>query len=310
MKKVIYLFIYLISSSIFFFGCSKDDDNSSLKSPEYESISGKYNVLGNSTYSSIELGASGNYIIVKSTASNRSLLEKSNISFSSAFSKKSSVVSNIRKSRSEKDSSDNGVIFGTYTVNEDGSINLEGFGTLVITYNGSSVTNITLTPTNGTAITLNVEKGDTYENSELTNKLCRTWNMVSISEKEYDGTGKLLYDVEGTFNIKKQTWSWNLKVDELGWGEPSDGSYDLSQILFSKSGTYLVYYTDKTALVRNWKWKDKSSNILYYKEIEDADYDEDNWTLLSFSGNRVAFSEKYSDSEGRWESSTVLEAAD
>lgn len=296
--------------SLLVVGCSKDDDSSSLESPKYESISGKYNVQGNSTYSSIELGASGNYIIIKSTSASRSALaSKSNIPFRSAFYKNKPAVSGSKsKVRSTSDSGDDGVIYGTYTVNDDGSINLKDFGTLKITYNGSTVTNMTLTPANGTAVTLNVEKEDTYEDSALTNKLCRTWNLVSVSDKEYDETGKLVYNTEGLFDVQKQTWSWNIKVDthELG----VDDDFNAAQVLFSKSGTYLVYYTDGTAMVRNWKWKNESANTLYYKEIGDEDYDEDAWVTLSFSGKRMTVSEKYSDDEESSETETVLEAAD
>lgn len=310
MKKVIFLFTYLFSISIFFIGCGKDDDDSSLKSPKYEFISGKYNVQGNNTYSSIELGASGNYIVVKSTGNSRSTpIAKSNISHSSAFWKNNPIgISNSNKVRSTEDTVDDSIIFGTYTVNDDGSINLKGFGTLIIIYSGTSVTNMTLTPSNGVAITLNVEKENTYEDNELNNRLCRTWNMISTEESEYDEAGKLVYNFIGTFNIEKQIWSWSVNVDKLGWGGPEN--YNPSQVLFSKSGTYLVRYTDETILLRNWKWKSESAKTLYYKEIEDSDYSEEYWMTLTFSGKRATFTEKYSEDEGSSESITVLESVD
>lgn len=309
MKKVIYLFIYLISSGVFFAGCSEDDESSSLEHQEYESVSGKYNVQGNSVYSSIELGASGNYIIVKSTSGIRSARGDGSTPFGSAFSRNLlNIGGSKNKIRSTTDSGDD-ILYGTYTVNTDGSINLEGFGKLQITYNGSSVTNMILTPTSGSTITLNVEKEDTYSDSELTSKLCRTWNLASLSNKEYDLKGRLVYDLEGTFNVAKQTWSWNVKVDELDWGEPGEDNYNPSQILFSKSGTYLVYYTDKTAMIQNWKWKSESAGTFYYYE-EGYDYEEDDWVTVSFSGKRMTVIEKYFDEEsGRSESYTVLEAA-
>lgn len=290
-----------------FTGCSKGDDNdsSTLETPTYESVSGLYNIQGSSTYSSIELSASGNYIITGSNLTRSAARVTNNSSASHKGFLYASKSNNLTRSAN---ASNNGVIYGTFTVNSDGTINLKGYGTLKITYgsNGTTVTNMTLTPTGKSTVTLNATKADSYSNSDMTNNLCRTWNMASYAEKEY-GYGKLEVDIEGTFDVTAQKWSWNVKTYTPGDFDESD--YIFSQVLFSKSGTYLVYYTNGTAMLANWKWKDESAGTFYYKEVGDADYDEDSWATASFSGSKLTISEKYEDENDSENIVTVMKPA-
>ena len=63
-----------------FFSCNDDNEEvvGNLNPPQYESVSGKYEITDSSSpYASIELGASGDYIVIKRYAV--SALKKENL---------------------------------------------------------------------------------------------------------------------------------------------------------------------------------------------------------------------------------------
>ena len=192
------------------------------------------------------------------------------------------------------------IIYGKYT--KDGNIlHLENFGTLEIVYNGDIITGFKLTPAGASvAIPLGVEKEEQQESDALNNQLCRTWNMVSIREVEYLN-GKKTYDVTSTPEHPYVPGD-NGEMEEVE-------DFPL-QVLFSKSGTYLVYYKDGTVDVAEWKWKDKAEKTVYYDWSDN--WEDDTWFILRFAGNRVTVTSEYTytEDEGTYKyyNESILEA--
>lgn len=292
--KCISFFFCLSMLSVGFTSCGGDDDDDvDLGDAPYEGISGKYSVTtGSSKYQSIELGASGNYIIEL----NQNVPVRSSVVNEST--KHSSFLRDVAKTVSTR--SINGyIIYGKYT--KDGNVlNLENFGKLEIVYEGDIVAGFKLTPLGEGTVSLEVEKEEQLENDALNNQLCRTWNIVSIRDVEYVN-GRKTYD--------------NTMTPENPYAPNDDDEMEEItefplQVLFSKAGTYLVYYKDGTIDMAKWKWRSKSDKTVNYGWGDGWDNDE--WCTLSFSGNRMTVieddTETYDGVTERYYSESVLVA--
>ena len=262
--------------------CNSSDDDaeggSTLSQAAYESISGKYDVTNGSAYQSIELGAGGTYIITKASASAGSK------SLTNAHSQFLSIVHGKKTITRSTSSSEPIVLYGSYTKTGDNTLLLEGFGTLTIVYNGTTISGFQLTPTGGSTLSLTVHQKAVYESNAVTNLLCRTWNFISIHETGYEN-GQKSYDY--TINAGDTTY-----VDEDGEVEKLEDSP--KQVLFSKSGTYMIYYLNQTLAVKEWKWKSLSDQTLYYREVGDA-WDEEDYGTVQFTGKKSIITEEYEE---------------
>lgn len=65
--KISFMALLTVLSVSCFLSCSGDDEEVvNMNPPQYESVSGKYEITDSSSpYASIELGASGDYIVIK-----------------------------------------------------------------------------------------------------------------------------------------------------------------------------------------------------------------------------------------------------
>lgn len=251
-----------------------DDESIDLGTPKYESISGKYTINNpSSPYKSIELGAGGDYIVTLNNGYNTSSSSRTVI--------KKEAYGIFRQPKTQSRATNyNGIIYGQYTENSDGTLNLEGFGTIEIVYGtGEEVEGFNLTPINGGPVTLDVTKEETMPDDTMTNALCRTWKIEKIRlAGEEDGES---YDITLTpENIK-----------ELG----DDYDEFPEEVLFSKSGTYMVYYSNQSIGISSWKWKDQSAGIISYSW--DNYWDDDAFVTLSFSGNKLVIYEAYEEND-------------
>ena len=120
----------------------------------------------------------------------------------------------------------------------------------------------------------------------VTNALCRTWRIEKIRDVYYD----------------KQTG----KTDDMTVTpeNPGEDGYDMPiEVVWSKSGTYLVSYLDGSIGVAEWKWKNRGAGQLYY--AWDGDWTGD-YCTITFDGNRAVIHDKWEDEYGRDESWTYL----
>ncbi len=270
--------------------CSDDDEDISVGTPKYESISGKYIVdTPSSPYESIELGASGSYIITHKYGRQGTQAKQA-----AESAKKNLLLRPAQSPVLSRATNYNGVIYGSYTELEDGTLKLDGFGILKIVYgsNDKEVVGFILTPTGSSQLELDVTKEETMKDDELTNALCRTWKVESI---------RAIESINGRKGYDKTFTATNYEEGE-------DLDRFPTEVLFSKSGTYMVYYDDETLGISSWKWKSQKDCTILYSW--NNDWYDDEFVTLSFSGKRVTIYEVWEedDEDGLWksESYTVL----
>ena len=261
-----------------------DDDNIDLGTPQYEGISGKYTIdTPSSPYESIELGASGDYIVVEKGSYLAGVGARSGERVPQGVFGQAEAASRATDY--------NGVIYGRYTQQADGTLNLEGFGIVEIVYgSGEEVIGFNLTPTGGGRLELDVTKAEVMPDDDKTNAICRTWKIERIRDVYYD----------------KETG----KTDDITVTpeNPGEEGYDMPvEVLWSKSGTYLISYLDNSIGLAEWKWRDRSKGTMYY--AWDGDWTGD-YATITFDGNRAVVHDKWEDDYGRDESWTYMVAED
>ena len=260
--------------------CSNDDDtvnNQVLDTPQYEDDAALYQITStDSEYASIELTASGNYIILPSwMAYTRSVDRKSSFFFSN---------SNLTRAEYY------GIIEGKYTKTGENTYNLQGFGTLTVVEDGGSTVNLEILLNNGNEINLTAAVKNQYADSEMTNNLCRTWNINDINIRiVIDGKTYLSHSFNKN-NYKDYLDDYD-EVMDFDDGFPE-------QVIFTKAGTYMVTYTNDALAVSTWSWVNQNQGTLRYSwDYDDMDNDYMAGTVkVEFPGNnRLVITETYTE---------------
>lgn len=275
--KIPFLVLLAVLTVPCFFSCSDDTEDVvvNMNPPQYESVSGKYEITDSSSpYASIELGASGDYVVIKRSGGYAvSSLQKGNL-----FS---------RKAPASRAVTYDNVVYGTYIQIDDETFNLEGFGVIQLKSNGGQgITDVIIKPNGGNEMTFAVKKAETMGDDDLTNALCRTWKVTNIHERGYDS-----YDGE---------------YDDTYTPDEYYGA--ISEVMFSKSGTFLSFYNDNEIEAHFWKWENQGERLIRYSwdNVWNNDDEEGNFTVNFSSDNRLAIHEYYRDYEtGEWYESTV-----
>jgi len=262
MKKYMYpLFVALFATmSVNLTSCGGDDDEPNdgnlwqgeLGAPAHEDDAVAYKITGSSDFSSIELTASGNYIVIPARSSyNAPKAEKRSI---------------FRAASKESRAYYGGNVFGTYTKNSDGSYNLKDFGTLGAYNNGT----LELTLIDGTEYTLNATKLPNIDNNALNDRFCRTWYIQKAVETVFDMQGNV---------IDSQTLTGSdLKADYVQY------------VVVTKAGTFLqVDWGGWFESDGSWNWIDTKNQKFHYVF---SDYAEDNGDVqVAFDGDLAIFKE-------------------
>ena len=275
--KIPFLVLLAVLTVPCFFSCSDDTEDVvvNMNPPQYESVSGKYEITDSSSpYASIELGASGDYVVIKRSGGYAvSSLQKGNL-----FS---------RKAPASRAVTYDNVVYGTYIQIDDETFNLEGFGVIQLKSNGGQgITDVIIKPNGGNEMTFAVKKAETMGDDDLTNALCRTWKVTNIHERGYDS-----YDGE---------------YDDTYTPDEYYGA--ISEVMFSKSGTFLSFYNDNEIEAHFWKWENQGERQIRYSwdNVWNNDDEEGNFTVNFSSDNRLTIYEYYRDYEtGEWYESTV-----
>lgn len=275
--KIPFLVLLAVLTVPCFFSCSDDTEDVvvNMNPPQYESVSGKYEITDSSSpYASIELGASGDYVVIKRSSGYAvSSLQKGNL-----FS---------RKAPASRAVAYDNVVYGTYIQIDDETFNLEGFGVIQLKSNGGQgITDVIIKPNGGNEMTFAVKKAETMGDDDLTNALCRTWKVTNIHERGYDS-----YDGE---------------YDDTYTPDEYYGA--ISEVMFSKSGTFLSFYNDNEIEAHFWKWENQGERQIRYSwdNVWNNDDEEGNFTVNFSSDNRLTIHEYYRDYEtGEWYESTV-----
>lgn len=292
--------------------CSKDNDESNevpeLGTPKYEAESAKYLISNqNAGIESIEFTSAGNYII---TTDNYGSYRATAPSKSSHL-KKSSLLRKMGDMT--RASNFNGIISGTYTINSNGTYVLEGFGTITITtVDGSYLLNIRTNE--GETLDLNATKGAEIGNSAITQAICRTWNVdgyrwfVQVGKRViFDQTApksdvkkllKNLMDAMKDFDDDEDDEDWDMD-DEAELNATVELLQSVNQIIFSKSGTYMVTYVNNQLAISTWAWADENKGIIRYSwDYSDIDNDDfGGFATLTFNGNKLNVTESLLDED-------------
>lgn len=322
MKKFIInclAFLMVMVGVASFSACSKDGDGN-LETPKYESVSAKYDITSaNSHIKSIELTASGNYIIVRNNVVN------TKVNYVPMF---------IAKLENATRSDDwyNNIIQGKFTMISDTEFQLEGFGTITIIEGSGSAVSLQIAPVNSTPYTLEAEKKEQNPESAKTNKLCRSWGFdafymkigVKLENRNYtliDGKykwteeDKFRNDVKNAYvNIIKkmaQDQGYSIGSEEMRQIEAyaeqmakdiSFGENRPEKVIFTKAGTYMVVYHDSSLAIATWTWENENDGKLRYSwDYNDMGNDAGNISTaygivnVEFSGSQLVLSESVSN---------------
>ncbi len=288
--------------SVAFVACSSDDDDENgndignFDAPAFETDAAKYEIQdASSAYNSIELTASGNYIIQKNSsnyAPSRALTEPIALKTVRTFTSKRPMT---------RASEYANILYGKYTKLSDGEYALEGFGTIKINFNSSSnAYSLEVTPNGGATETVTASKAHVKADSGMTNSLCRTWKFTkfrNISKLN----GRTLYDITytdlGDFYQKAydatgdETWLEDLKYYQEN---PSEEGDTPEEVIFTKSGTYIVKYKHGTLAVSFWRWYNADKGIMQYS-WNDTFEDEEETCNIKFDGNQCVVYDNYSE---------------
>lgn len=278
MNFFVMVFLCLCTMTIGFAACSDDDNNPTapnLGTPPYEAVSGKYNVTTpDSPYESIELGASGNYIV---TLSGGSYALSAQTAMQPGRSGNRLLLNRTAQTRATQ--YDN-FVYGTFTSLGNGRYQLEDFGTITLaTGTDGQVTGITVDSNRYGSATVTVSKESTMADSDMSNALCRTWRVERVHYVSTD-----------------------LETGESDEDTELPGQYPdtAEEILFSKSGTYLVSYNDGSLEMARWRWRDEAAGSFYYTWEET--WNEEDYATITFSGNTAVVYEVYEEDGYREES--------
>ena len=270
MKKNALIALSMIMLSVFSFtftSCGDDDDDDApvIVTPKYAEDAALYQISGKSDITSIEFTEDGMYIITKANDSSKAKVCGKFV--------KSKTINSLTRGDSDED---NEYIHGKYTKNGD-VYTLEGFGTITVEKEGVVNVSLKIQPTGKEAYTLSAQPVKKFEDSDIANKLCRTWKF----EK-----GRLVVNKGDSVLLDKTSPKISVLLTSLDsvYNESTDRYGDFEEITFTKSGTYIVKYVDNTISVAQWKWKDEKKGIIYYS-WEYGKFYEEEILEISFNDN-------------------------
>lgn len=285
MKKMYFFMmtVFLSFLTVGFTACGDDEGVSApeLPTPAFEKISGKYSVTASgSPYESIELGASGNYIVVLNSggyAASAAVMRSGHSEGGTLFS----------DSKTQSRAQSGNWVYGTFKDLGENRYELEDFGTIELVYgDNGQVSGIEVDSDRYGSGSLTVEKEQEMAGDALTNALCRTWSVESIREVMTDLT------------------SGEVSDETIAPAENPDAA---KEMFMSKSGTYLMFYTDGSIDLGYWKWRDQKDGTIYYA-WEGDDWYEENFATFTFSGDKLTTYEVYEEDGYREEIYATLVA--
>lgn len=268
--------LLMVMFGVMMASCSKG----SLDAPKYEKNAARFTISSaDSPYSSIEFTESGNYLITEKGYypyfKPSSVLTRSNDQM------RANIFNPVNNQSTRN--SYGGIIYGRYTVNSNGDYVLEGFGTIKVESNGDTAVDLVIKTNSGQDIVVGANRDNIMKESDMTNKLCRTWKFDKV-HLVYWEEGKKVFD---------KTLSMAEYIDE----EEDDKIPE--NVIFTKAGTYLVTYSDGELAVSTWRWENEKKGILRYSWDYDHLYDEDasGSVEVRFDGNKLVVVEEDYDEE-------------
>lgn len=258
-------------------GGEEDEDDlwkGKLENPKYESDAALFNVTDDdSDIASIELTASGNYIVMPND------YDMPAPSLAPAP-RKTTHKSIFRKSSTSRAGWEYGV-FGEYKKLKEGVYELIGYGTLTIVNDSR----INLALDNGSDLNLDVTKATEIQANALNNRLCRTWQITGGQYKVYDLEGNLIHTEKMTDREIKEEC--------------------VEYVVMSKANTYITIDWDgEIEGYGVWNWEDKDLQVFNYHY---TDEDFTGSVKVTFDGDRCKFYQRNYDYWGVDEEEAIVE---
>ena len=292
------MLVLTLGTMISFSSCSSDDYGPAIEIPKYaeNAISLSINSSA-SPYSSIEFTESGTYVIIPKNGAKYSSMQTMNSIF---------VAPATVTTRAEASS---GIIYGSYTVDGDVYI-LQGFGTITVikSDNGHNASLVIQRTGEENPLSISAQVRDQYSESPATQKLCSSWIIEKfvmkienegVEIKEFSGTYRQVF--EQIRDFCKQYGAPDDVIEEMNAAIKASPE----EIIFTSSGTYIVFYANNTLAVSTWKWKDEAQGIAYYGWDYGKFY-EDDLFVINYEKNRLVLSEDNSVSGIRMTAKTIM----
>ena len=299
-QKKIFSYLLLAISLTLFTACNSENDEKDdiLQTPTYENVSAKFEITdSHSGISSLELTASGNYIVInkkyksKTDRNTETGLLPNGMFQADAFATRASVYGNI--------------IYGKFTAIGENSFRLEGYGIVTITTNDNIAYTLDIELEDGSTTSIGARKEKVYDSSDATNKLSRTWEMETFGYKVQKGNNKFekvvnhnnieqlfieYYDwliiVEG---IQDEKTIEKMKAQAKAIAEQYNNSKPQS-VIFTKSGSYIVGYNNGAIGISTWMWENEDEGVLRYS-WDTTDIYNGGLVDISFTNNILNISE-------------------
>lgn len=299
-----------------FASCSSDDDDDApaFDVPAYESVSAKYVATSSAAeFVSVELTASGNYIIVPNQ-SGVGYAGAASVGEYPAFMSGVTVLSGM--SSYDTRAVYTGIIYGTYTQNGDNEFVLNGFGKITVQEDGDGAVSLTIQKNGGSTYVMTAAKQTQHPDSNKTNSLCRTWNVETVGMTFSIG-GKVFFEEtvdKENFTDLFRHFLQRMEELESQYDDEDDDEYyeddkdydddeiddeyieELAalvdkpeEVVFTKAGTYMVYYKGGELAVSTWAWENESKGILRYSWNYEDMYDRylSGEVTVSFKGGNL-----------------------
>ena len=263
--------------------CSSDDDEDSPQEepsekyealgydePKYEKESALYLVnASGSDIRSIELTPTGDYIVMKNNSIADEVKRQSPAIRTSALRLNHAIATRAY--------ADDKMAYGRYTRTGDGKYKLDGYGTIVVTGGESNAVKLTITLTDGRKIEVGAMKRDQYTATAKTNAICRKWNIGKVVV--HKATGDVTYSsIEDMDRHEHEVYS---------------PEWEPKQVLFTKSGSYIVFYANQNLGVSTWGWTNEDTGEARYSWDWDHLYDvsESGVIIFAFQGKQLLVTE-------------------
>ena len=247
--------------------CSSDDDGGDnppdLSTPALEASAAKYEITGDdSPLRSLELTASGNYIIYLNETESQP--EEQPGTGTQAAAKRVGFAAEPARAAGTRATLYSNILYGKYTKTGDNEYALDGYGTLTVTQQDGSAVSLHIERTGGQVFDLSGNRAGNTSTGANTDLLCRTWNYVGVrayirvdGQTYFDYTAKTNEELLNKLVEYINSIGGDLSADDLGFGV-----LDIPtprQFVFTKSGTYMVFYNTDYFAVSTWRWADQGA---------------------------------------------------
>lgn len=294
----------IISALTFLPSCSDDDndtpdlgknDFTELEKPKFADDAVKYDITTpGCDISSLELTETGQFIITRSGAY-----------YYSTESSKSGLASKVRRALGRSRAGDSNYICGTYIKVGENEYILEGYGSVVITGSSTGAIEIIISPEDGDSFTVGAQQNTALvDTSDETVALCRSWTPSQIRMR-ISLNGKVMADESGTYKdynkVLERLYRKIASYDPDGYDEDDfDYEDDLAnEVIFTRSGSYIVLSEKGTLSPRIWKWTNREKlEFKYSFYLDGFDYEEYTGDVAAnISGHTATFYEKHTESD-------------